>query len=50
MARWKVFGCDHGLMNLLPWDFPEGSEENHEYLVIVTCVQTGYHPNVNVEC
>ena len=50
MAWWKVFGSDHGLMNVLPWDFLERTEENHEYLVIVTCVQTGYYPNVNVEC
>ena len=28
-------------MNVLPSDFPEGTEENHEYLVIVTCIQNG---------
>jgi hypothetical protein len=49
MAWWKGFGSDHGLMNVLSWEFPEGTEEKHEYLVIVTGVQTGYHSNVNVE-
>jgi len=50
MTSWKGFESDHGLMNVLSWDFPEGTREYLKYLVIVTGVQTGYEPNVNVEC